>query len=391
MEKPVRLLTKQFVVYCAVLFLTFCNMAVFFQFNDYLTTLPIEAGWSRFLIGIFSLTVLAVRPVISPFLNAENARFWILASSGGIIICLNLYSYGTTLGTMAAVRILQGVANVVLATSVLSGIVAAIPAVRSAQAFGMVSVLTLLPYAVVPPLLKPLCQLVGSFDAVLSVFAGAMILVFPLALFWIPGHTHETNRDDVRIGWDAFVKNVKDLRVILLLVTALLVWASFTPVFYYLKGYGEELGISNAGWFFTLSTLTQIGVRLAGGPFLDRLDKSRSLGISLIWLAAAYGIMTGVSGRTEFYAMGVVLGVRWGLAMPLLSGLMFDISAPKLRALNTNLSMEMFQGGYFVGPVAGGAVLLHWGYSAMFVTGAAVLLVAFLCTIPLMRRQASGT
>jgi hypothetical protein len=111
MKKTVRLLTKQFVGYCAVLFLTFCNMAVFFQFNDCLTTLPIKAGWSGFLVGIFSLTVLAVRPVISPFLNAENDRFWILASSGGIIICLNLYSYGTTLGTIATVGILHGLAG----------------------------------------------------------------------------------------------------------------------------------------------------------------------------------------------------------------------------------------------------------------------------------------
>ncbi len=388
MRKPPRLLTKQFVCYCAVMFLAFCNMAVFFQFNDYLKTLPTESDWAGFLIGVFSLTVLVVRPAISPFLHAENARLWIVLATCGIIVSLLLYNYGTTVPAMAGVRILHGVAYTLLAVAVLSGLTAVIPPDRSAQAFGLLSVLTLLPYAVVPPLVGPLGEMIGGFGRVLDLFALVMILVFPVAAFGLPKRGAESRTEEARIGWDDIVRNLKDVRVILLLVASLLVWSAFTTIFYYVKGFGEELRIANVGWFFTLSTLSEIAVRLVGGPYLDRLDKSKALIVSLLWLGVAYVVMGYMPGPGGFYAMGIVFGLGWGLAMPMLSSLMFDISEPKLRALNTNLSMEMFQGGYFLGPLIGGAILLRWGYTAMFAAGAGLVLAAAISLVPLMKKRA---
>lgn len=372
------------------MFLAFCNLAVFFQFNDYLRHQPTEAEWSGFLIGIFSLTVLIVRPIISPFMHARNARPWIAAGTCGIIAALVLYDFGTTVLSMAVVRVFHGLAYTVLAVAVLSGIVAVIPAHRSAQAFGMISVLTLLPYAVVPPIVEPLEAAVGGFDRVLDVFAVAMVLVFPLLVFGISGTTDDAGDSQSRVRWDDFVRNMRDTRIVSLLAASLLVWTAFTFVFFYLKGFGEQIGIVNVGWFFTLSTFSEIAVRLFGGPFLDRLDKAAALAVSLAWLAAAYVIMSLVSGTMLFYGMGVVFGLGWGLAMPMLSGLMFDISEPKLRALNTNLSMEMFQGGYFVGPIAGGFVLVHNGYPELFAAGCAATVGALICVIPLLKRQSAN-
>ena len=35
-----------------------------------------------------------------------------------------------------------------------------------------------------------------------------------------------------------------------------------------------------------------------------------------------------------------------GVAMPLINALAFDLSTPRLRAYNSNLGMQMFQGGF---------------------------------------------
>lgn len=369
------------------MFLTFCNLAVFFQFDAYLGTLNFGREWSGFLIGAFSLAVLIVRPIISPFMHEGNSRFWIVVSTCGIIVCLFLYSFGTTPLRMSAIRIGHGLAYVVLATAGLSMIVSHIPPRKSAQAFGILSVLTLVPYAVIPPLLNPLGTLLGGFSRVLDVFALAMVLVFPIMIFIDRDSPLPVVRKDTRIEWSDLARNLRDGRIILLMLASLLVWAAFTVVFFYLKGYGEKVNVGNAGWFFTLSTFSEIGIRLVAGPLLDRYDKSRFLAVASLWLAASYFIMAFVFSEMVFYAMGVVFGLGWGVTMPVLSGLVFDISEPNLRALNTNLSMEMFQGGYFLGPLAGGIVLMHGGYQALFLASGAVMVIACICAGLLMNSK----
>ena len=76
--------------------------------------------------------------------------------------------------------------------------------------------------------------------------------------------------------------------------------------------------------------------------------------------------------------------------MPVLSGLVFDVSQPKFRAINTNLAMEMFQAG-FVGPGRGGAILVTWGYSALYYACGGILLAGLLAGAPLSSKRGCRT
>jgi MFS family permease len=411
LNRTENLFTREFVVYCAVMFLTFWNMAVFFQFNHYLQTLGIDQKWSGFIIGAFSLTALIVRPIISPFLHESNSRLWIIISAIGIIICLCMYNFGTSPAAMLIIRICHGLAYVVMATAVLSGIVAIIPANKSAQAFSIMSALTLLPFAIAPPLLGPLSRITGDFASVLDLFGLAMFLVFPLAVFGLGGKARAQRKDvglhraphedsgepwgdeplskeSRRISWSHFLKNISNKEVVFLLLATLALWSAFTVVFYFLKDFALEVGVVNAGLFFTLSTISEIGVRFAAGSYLDRFDKTRCLALALIWLILACVIMSNISDSAGFYIMGVLFGLGWGIGIPLLSGLMFDISPPDLRGLNTNLSMEMFQGGYFVGPLVGSATIVHLGAAAIFWVAALINGLALICVMVLIFERA---
>ena len=390
MLKPERLITKEFIALNAIIFLAFCNIAVFFQFHQYLGTLPIPAEYFGTLIGLFSVSVLVIRPIISPLIHRDNAKRWILISCAGVIISLFLYNAAHDLWSMALVRLAHGAAYVVLATAALNRMVEAIPVNKSSQAFGLISVITLLPYAVIPPLLGPLIHWAGTFDRVLDLSALVMFLAFPLLSF-IQDEPAETanHRDGMALA--ELGRNLSDPRVIVLLLLSLLVWTSFTPVFYFLKGYAEEIGIGNAGWFFTISTLMEISVRIVAGHLFDRVNKWLLLMVALAWLGAGNLILASSPGLVTFYAMSVFLGLGWGVAMPVLSGLVFDVSQPKFRALNTNLAMEMFQAGFFVGPIAGGAILVAWGYSALYYACGGILLAGLVAGAPLASRRSHRT
>lgn len=380
-----KLLTIDFVAVNAIIFLTFCNIALFFHFHSYLGTLPIDPTWFGFLIAVFSFAGLVLRPIISPFLRPDNAGKWVAVGCLLIIVSLLLYHVATDFWSMSLVRVFHGVAYVLMGTAATSKMVGCIPKGRSGQAFGLMGVLTLLPYAVIPPLVKPLMQWMGSFNGVLVLSAAAMLPTFPLLAVMGKGRSEALSASAEPIRFQELLDNLKDRRIASMLILSLLVWTAFAPVFYFLKEYGQQIGVANPGWFLTLSTLTEIGVRLFGGSLLDKANKAKLMAGSLVWLTVGYMAMAIIKGEALFYSTGLFLGLGWGVCMPLLNGLMFDISEPRFRALNTNLSFEMFQAGFVVGPFLGGIILVHYGYGALFY-GCAAILATSLASVFCLRR-----
>lgn len=381
-----KIFTKEFLALNGVIFLVFCNVAVFFQFQNYLQgELHLPPPSLGFLIGIFAFTALIVRPIISPFLHSDNARKWLFISTVGVIVSLLFYYPARGFWSMVVVRILHGGIYVVLATAALTKMMDSIPETRSGQAFGLITVITLLPYAVMPPLLDPLIRAFGGFLPVLYFTAFLMVLVFPLLLVIKTKAKEKGEKARQRITGREVIENLKDKQIFSLLLISLLVYTAFAPVFFFLKGYALKIGISNPGWFFTLSTFMEIAVRLFGGPLLDKGSKARLLVFSLSGLVAAYFILAHTSGLYLFYGLGLGFGICWGVAMPLLNGLIFDCSAPRFRALNTNLAMVMFQGGFFLGPLLGGWILNDWDYKILYYA-CGWLILAALVLMPLVRK-----
>jgi len=380
------LFTRSFVAFNAITFLSFCNIAIFFQFHDYLGTLPIDPRWSGFLIAVFSLVVLVVRPFISPFLNESNSRKWLLISTGAVIFSLFLYDRARTVETMTLVRLAHGGGYAVMNTALVALLVGYIPPGRSGQAFGLFSIITLLPYALVPPVIAPVMAWAGGFGRVLDLSALFMALTFPLALLLKPALAEKAGPETSGPWARAMLENLRDPRILILLFISLIVWTTFAPVFFFLESYGDSLGIPNAGWFFTLSTFAEIGVRVVAGKAFDRYDKQRMLVGAVAWLGLGFLFLGGVSSMTGLLGVGVFLGLGWGVVMPLLTAIVFDISDPRFRSLNTNLTMVIFQAGFFLGPLLGGAVLLRWRHGILY-DGSGVMLLITAALVLMLRKQ----
>jgi len=79
-----------------------------------------------------------------------------------------------------------------------------------------------------------------------------------------------------------------------------------------------------------------------------------------------------------FLVLGSLVGLGWGLAMPVFNGLMFDISAPRFQSFNTNLGFQMYQAGFFVGPFIGSALAETAGFRPVFFLAALISLAGSL-------------
>lgn len=389
MSHPEKLFTKGFIALNGISFLTFCNMVVFFQFYLYLHTLPISAEVYGLLIAIFSVTGLLLRPLISPFLHSGNARRWMLISTAGVMISLLGYNLARDFWSMLLIRAIHGIAYMVLGVAIYARMMGFIPPSKSGQAFGLVTVITLLPLALIPPILDTLTNRLGGFIPVLNLAALVMVLIFPLSLMTKTSEGLAQKERGRHISGHDFIQNLKDHRISLLLLIMLLLYSSFTPVFFFLEGYAKKMGIPNPGLFFTLSTMSEIGVRLFAGSLFDRVNKIHLISGSLTAIGIGYLALAHFSGHLMFYALGVFLGLGWGVVMPILNALMFDISPPHLKGLNMNLGVQMFQGGFFLGPFIGGFILIHWDFKALYYFCSMITFGSAALTFFLMARSRS--
>jgi predicted MFS family arabinose efflux permease len=381
---------RQVMLLMAVTFLVYSNNSVFFYFYEYLGTLKINPGYFGLLIGIFSSVSLVLRPFVSSFIHPTNAYRYLYA--GAVLVIGALFGYSLALGfwSMLFVRLLHGFAFVLLGSALITIMVGFMPKGRSANFFGLLAIVTIIPNSIIPPVLPILEHFLGGFSRMLICFAATTLLVFPLIkAAGSPERKAEELQSTRRLSGKEIFEDLANRRVLLTLAAMLCLYCAYALVFFYLDGYGKSIGITGTGLFLTLATASEIGIRLFAGSAFDRFDKGRTAMISMLFLAAGYALLSLVNGNLFLYFVGILLGLGWGVAMPVFNGILFDISEKKFQAFNTNLGMQIFQGGFFLGPLLFGPMVIPFGFRSLFYVSAALSVAAAVIVFS-CRKEAKG-
>jgi len=367
MNREQTLWSKDLVLVFAATFLVYANISVFFHFYEYLRTLPIDPKWYGLLISIFSAVPLLVRPIISPLFHTGNSYRFLYLGTVFLMGSLVLYTFAVHFWSMLLVRILHGFSFVLLGTALMTIIVEFIPKEKSAQFFGLMSVIVLIPNTIVPPILPFLSGMAGGFTQVLILFALITALVLPLLATTRRSSTYSQKEGrQGRLSRKEIVEDLSDAMVPCLLLAMLFLYTGHALVFFFLDGFGRQLGFASTGFFLTLSTAGEIGIRVAGGSLFDRYNKAGLAIFIMAAMAPVYILLAYVRNENLFFLIGLLLGLAWGVAMPVFNALLFDVSKPRVRAFNTNLGLQMFQGGFLLGPIIGAPVVARWGFSPLF-------------------------
>ena len=378
--------TPRFVVLNLQFMLVTCVTALFFQFHSYLEQLGMSPELAGLLIGADALASLLMQPLVALLVHPANARRWLVGGSLVFAAALALEGLLTGFAPLLAARLLQGAGFSCVVSALIALIVVAIPPGMSGQAFGWTSLLRLLPYAIVPPLLGALGVVPAGFGKLLQWSAPIALLpiVMMLCVRWQSGTAPAAPPP----GLAGAAASLRSRPVALLLVASVALYAGYAAVFFYLRQLGAALGIANAGFFFSAATLVMMLARLFGGMYFDRFDKVLLSTAGFLVIAVSYALLPFATGPSLFFALALPLGLGWGVVMPLQSALMFDRSSVAARALNQNLLMAMMQVGFFAGPAAAGVLLAAAGFVGLFVAAALVTLIAALATAALRKADA---
>jgi len=385
-----RLFNFGFITLNVLVLFAFCNLTVFYSFYNYLTLLPIDEDWRGMLIGLLSVSAMIFRPLISPLLTPQNAIRGIGLGLAMVTVCLSLYAVANSLLPLILLRIFHGVGYVTMMSSSVTLLMVFMPPKNSGQGFGIISIMTLLPYAVIPLVLENGLSSVAQH----KIYAYTALLMLPCALLLIPLSRQLTGQVDDQdpIPREIFFTaslwtNLRQQKIWLLLLVNGLVFSVHALVFFFLKTFAVQIGSGDVGIFFSVSTLVMVIVRFVLGALFDTYDKAFMCILSLGVFAAGLGLLGFVESGWQFYGVAVLYGAGMGVASPLLNGLMFIFSDPRYRGLNTNLMLEMVDGGFFIGPFLGGAALAKgFGQTDILLSCAGGIILAALLLSPFVNK-----
>jgi MFS family permease len=282
-------------------------------------------------------------------------------------------------------RIFHGAAFVLLTSAVIALIVTFIPKEKSGQGFGIISVATMIPYAVVPPVTEALLPHVAN-EA--SIYAGFSMFAV-LAMGFLVLMRHRIGK--TLAGMDAALmrrpalseirNNLGNRPVLLLLFLSLLTYLAHATVFYFMKDLALANQLGDVGLFFSIAMVTMIAVRALGGPAFDKINKIGTLLAGFALLALCFLLFSRIVGGLTFHGLAMLYGLSMGVILPQINALIFTFSAPGLRGLNTNLGLFVMDIGYFVTPALGGTLVgLNQTYTIPFDAGAGLALACLALT-----------
>jgi len=387
-SSPRKLWSFEFLALCLIIAVAFGNVSVFYSFYHYLGTIGIPIEWRGFLVGLEPMSAFILRLFVLPWLHVRNAFSVTMVSLILLIVASCTYQWVTTVPAMIVLRIFHGAVFVLLTSAVISLVVNFIPGDKSGQGFSAISIATMIPYAVIPPLSEALLPYVSNeadIYAAVSIFSVVAIFL----LIAIRGRLTDALR-----GMDSVLlrrPNISEIRenlrlrsVIILIASIFLIYLAHATLFYFLKDLSLQIHSGDVGLFFTISMATMISVRALGAALFDRTNKLSTLQKALALLIPCLILLPLAVFPTAYYLLATLYGLSMGVILPLLNAVLFSASPPLLRGLNTNMTLFTMDVAYFVVPYLGGMLIAFGaGFDILFYIAAGFVMLSLALIITL--------
>ena len=390
---PRKLWSFEFLALCLVIAVAFGNVSVFYSFYHYLGIIGIPIEWRGFLVGLEPMSAFILRLFVLPWLHVRNAFSVTMISLIMLIAASCTYLWVTSVPAMIVLRIFHGAVFVLLTSAVISLVVNFIPGDRSGQGFSAISIATMIPYALIPPLsevLLPYVRNEADIYAAVSIFSVVAICL----LIALRGRIGDALRgmDGVlmrRPNMSEIRENLRLRSVVVLLASIFLIYLAHATLFYFLKDLTLQIRTGDVGIFFTISMAAMILVRSLGAALFDRIDKLSTLRKALALLIPCLIMLPLAALPVAYYLMAGLFGLCMGVILPLLTAVLFSSSPPPLRGLNTNMTLFTMDVAYCVVPYLGGMIIAFGaGFDVLFylTAGFVMLALALIVTLSCNRR-----
>jgi MFS family permease len=366
------LFTRDFVLVSIANLFQGMSFFLFIHLPRFLADMGADEVMIGLLIGITALASIGIRPIVGRAMDTRGRRPVILAGGTVNLVVTLAYMTISTIGPwLYLVRVIHGVAEAAMFTSLFTYGADVVPESRRTEGLAIFGVSGLLPIAL-GGLVGDVILLNWGFDLLFFAAAAFGLAALLIALL-LPERAPATADQPPRRGFFASVA-LPDLRPIWWIVGMF----SFvlTAYFTFLRTFIDETGVGTVGLFFALYAGTAIVLRLFLGWLPDRIGQRRVLLPALVILAFGFFVLAGASTATEVAIAGVLCGTGHGFAFPIL----FSMAVTRAPVADRGSVVAFFTALFDIGTLIAGPILgfiiTQRGYSTMFVVCGVLLIGA---------------
>lgn len=366
------LFTRDFVLVSIANLFQGMSFFLFIHLPRFLADMGADEVMIGLLIGITALASIGIRPIVGRAMDTRGRRPVILAGGTVNLVVTLAYLTVSTIGPwLYLVRVIHGVAEAAMFTSLFTYGADVVPESRRTEGLAIFGVSGLLPIAL-GGLIGDVILLNWGFDLLFFAAAAFGLAALLIALL-LPERAPATTDAPPRRGFFTSVA-LPELRPIWWIVGMF----SFvlTAYFTFLRTFIDETGVGTVGLFFAMYAGTAIVLRLFLGWLPDRVGQRRVLLPALVILAFGFFVLAGASTATEVAMAGVLCGTGHGFAFPIL----FSMAVTRAPVADRGSVVAFFTALFDIGTLVAGPILgfviIQRGYSTMFVLCGVLLIGA---------------
>ncbi len=346
------------------------TIAMFIHFPAFLTDLGATESTIGLVLGAGAIASLLLRGAVGRALDTIGRRPVIIT---GHIINIAAIALHLTVGSIGPVLILlavaRGAAEALLFTSLLAYSADVVPASRRTEGLALYGVSGQLPLAVGGILGDLILDRWGFTELfIVATIVGGLALLAATPL------TDHRPSDIVPLR-GGFWRAVRSPAVRPLWLVTMPFAIALTALLLFIRTYFDQLGFGSVGLFYSAYSTTAVGLRIFARGLPARLGHERVLSASILALAGSFVALATVSNLPLVVLAGVLGGIGHGLAFPILNSLVVTSAPPEDRGAFLSAFVAFFPlATVFGGPIIG-KLIESFGYRAVFLAVAGLLVI----------------
>ncbi|RJQ24732.1 MAG: MFS transporter [Peptococcaceae bacterium] len=320
-----------------------------------------------YIIGVFTLSAVAIRPLAGYTLDSAGRKKVFLWSMGLFALLTFSYHLAASLLFLLFLRLLHGFTWGVTTTG--GGTIAAdlLPPDRRGEGIGYFGLSMTLAMALGPMLGL---WLMGADQYGRLFFAAGILGVLGFLTAALVKHPRLplTRR---ALSWGAFVEN----RVISICIATFFLTVVYGGIVSFITLYSEETGIGNGGLFFLVYAVAMSVTRPFAGKIMDRRGPGPVLAAGLLSQIAGFLVLWAGRDLTGFTAAAVLIGIGSGNAWPTLQTMVINMVEPQRRGVANSTFFSAIDVGIGFGSIALGWLAEGTSIGTMYLASAVILLI----------------
>ena len=370
------------------IFICMANFFIFAGFQMTLPTLPLfvnELGGSDqligFVVGIFTLSALLIRPWSGHVLESLGRRIIFLIGLIVFVISVGSYAFTGSLILLFLMRVVQGLGWGMSTTAVGTIATDLIPQKRRGEGMGYFGLAGNLAMAFGPALGLFLIALSG-FQTMFLIAASAGLLSFIIAAFIRYKPANKTPIEKKK--WDIFEKTALMPSILLFFITMV-----FGGIATFLPLYAEKLGIDGIEWYFVVFAVSLMLVRAFAGRIYDRK------GHKAIFLPGAFLILlamvdlTLLANQFMLILAAVLFGIGFGSVQPALQAWAVNEAPLHRKGMANATFFSFFDLGVGLGAMFFGLIASTFGYADIYLTAGISVIISMVIYVIYLKRSAA--